>query len=229
LSGGKAIARLNGLLQTHWLPNFVAMHPGAAAAAFTMPPLSEGEAAGFLRALDAGVLEMVKGEDGQETGLSRLIGYRAYYCYPVLFRPVKTEPGVQLWREWLTHASTAARLHLDFGYPRQVLAIEEDSFDIVVHGRHNEPFIAVEVKKSDVELEGMLTRLLELSRTRFDPSCGEKLGNADKKYRGLLAMQPAIFYAVSPGKEAVFDVSYSHDPATALFLHRESLPMFADT
>lgn len=109
------------------------------------------------------------------------------------------------------------------------MAIEEDSFDIVVHGRHNEPFIAVEAKKATAELDVMLSRLQELSRSRFEPSCGQRLGNADKKYRGMLGMQPSIFYAVSPGREAIFDVSYSHDPATAPFLPTESLPPFVQT
>ena len=75
----------------------------------------------------------------------------------------------------------------------------------------------------------MLSRLLELSRGRFEPTCGQKLGNADKKYRGLLSMRPPIFVAVSPEREAVFDVTYSHDPAAALLLLRDKVPRFAET
>lgn len=82
----------------------------------------------------------------------------------MLFRPTKSYPDVQLWREWLTHAAAVARLHLDYGYPKNNVSLDEDSFDVVVHGRHNEPFIAVEVKKTMRELDKMIERLLELSR-----------------------------------------------------------------
>jgi hypothetical protein len=160
------VDRLRELIQTRWLPAFVDDNPGATIGDYHegASPLSSREAGDFLTALDSGVLEMVLNDNGLETGLMRLPGYRAYYCYAVIGRPSSILPDVQLYRELLTHLATAARLHLEFGYPKHALSMDEDSFDVVVHGRHNEPFIAVEVKKQQSELDKMVNRLLELSR-----------------------------------------------------------------
>jgi hypothetical protein len=225
--GNGPVDRLGVLIRRRWLPAFVAANPGTSVDAYHESPVLPQEAAGFLRALDSGVLLMAEDQEGRQTGLGRLPGYRAYYCYPLLYRPVKALPDVYLWREWLTHAAVAARLHLDFGYPKHVLALEEDAFDVVVHGRQNEPLIAVEVKKSAKELTQMVERLHVLSHGTFDPWCGEKLSNSDKKYRGLLALRPPFFWAVSPELEAVFDVTYSHDPSNALLIEREVVPRYA--
>jgi hypothetical protein len=228
-----SLLRLRQLIEQRWLPAFVAANPGTRVDAYQEvpkagPPLLPEEAAGFLRALDEGVLRMVSDEEGRETGLCRLPGYRAYYCYTVIGRPANSLPDVQLWREWLTHVAVAARLHLDYGYPKLSLAIEEDAFDIVVHGSHNEAFIAVEVKKRKLELDSMVARMHELSEQDFDPACGEKLGNWDKKYRGLLGLRVPIFWAVSPVNEYLFDVTYDEDPPRARFNERAELPRFGE-
>jgi hypothetical protein len=175
-----------------------------------VPPQSEitsEEARGFFRAIDAGFFELEK--DGYCR--PRSIRPSTGYCYPLLERPVRAANRVRLWREWLTHASVAASLHLDYGYPRHDIALDVDAFDILVYSPSNQPLIAIEVKKTVAELDAMLKEILALQGQRWELTCRVPLSNAAKKFRSLLALRPAFFLAVAPGVSRAYAVSYPDD------------------
>jgi hypothetical protein len=184
------------------------------------------EAQGFFRAIDAGLFEL------EQDGQCRPVGMRAgYYCYPLLYRPLKAENRVILWREWLTHAAAVASLHLDFHYPRYNIALDVDALDILVYSPSNQPLVAVEAKQSSKLLERMLAEISTLQRHGLELRCNAPpLSNAAKKYRGLLALRPEFFLAVAPGISRAYAVHYPDDRAvqTAELISIEGIPAATD-
>jgi hypothetical protein len=175
--------------------------------------ITEEEARGFLRAVDAGVFE---------------IG-RYGHCYPRGMRPsISSPPGfldwfdkrggkVMVWREWLTHAATPLMLHEEYGYPLHDIALEVDggAFDVLVYSAFNQPFIAVEVKKRVKELDVLISNLHALEGKPFEVTFTKRLTNAEQKFRGLLSLRPVYFLGVAPTvPPRAFKVSYPSDPAT---------------
>ena len=102
-----------------------------------------------------------------------------------------------------------------------------DAFDLLVYSPSNQPLIAVEVKKTVKELDQMLGAMKNLERTGMDLRCDQgRLSNADKKFRGLLAIRPEFFLAVAPGVERHYQVCYRLDltPKTAELIPIERVP-----
>lgn len=219
-SGDSSVDRLDRLIDD-CVPLFA--RPGEPPV-FVAPtvPVTPEEAEGFLRAIDCGLF--VVEPDGQ----CRPVGLRqGYYCYELLYRPSKARNEVRLWREWLTHAAVVARLHLDYGYPTDDLALDVDAFDVLVYSPTNQPLIAVEAKKTAGELEKMVSEMLELEPTGFELQWNQpKLSNAANKFRGLLALRPNFFLAVAPGVERAYAVRYPTDraPKTLQLSQIERIP-----
>lgn len=166
--------------------------------------VTPGEAMGFFRAIDRGFFDV------EPDGRCRPLGLRAgYYCYPLLYRPLRAENRVILWREWLTHAAVVASLHLDYRYPRRDIALDVDAFDALVYSPSNQPLIAVEAKKTAAELEKMLAELNAFQGRTWELRCdAPRLSNAAKKFRGLLALRPKYFLAVAPGDSYAYQIGY---------------------
>lgn len=183
------------------------------------------EARGFLRAIDNRFFEM------EPDGQCGPVGLRqGYYCYGLLYRPLKAGNEVLLWREWLTHAATVASLHLDYGYPCDDIALDVDAFDILVYSRSNQSLIAVEAKKTEKELDAMLAVMKALELTGLEVKCNQpRLSNAAKKFRSLRAIRPEFFLAAAPGVERHYELRHRVDgtPKTAELIPIERIPPFA--
>ena len=173
-------------------------------------PITVGEASGFLRALDAGLFEL----GGNGLFRPRRMRPSNAFCYSLFNWYSKPENTVSLWREWLTHGAAPAILHLDHGYPLHDIALEVDAFDLLVYSPLNQPHIAVEVKKSQAELDRMLGKMHSLTQLRL-PASYRRLANYEQKYRGLLALRPSYFLALAPGISRCFEVCYPPDRTSA--------------
>jgi hypothetical protein len=193
--------------------------PGEDAPEYLQPAveITPEEAQGFFRAIDSRLFEL------EPDAQCRPVGLRAgYYCYELLYRPLKAGSEVRLWREWLTHAGAVASLHLDYRYPRYEIALDVDAFDVLAYSPLNQPLLAVEAKKSSKELDRMLAEMSGLQPPL--------LSNAAKKYRGLLALRPEFFLAVAPGISRAYAVHYPDDRAVqrAELIPIEGIPAATD-
>jgi hypothetical protein len=177
-----------------------------------VPEVTEGEAAGFFRSIDAGFFEV----EDEALCIPRRMRPSTGFCYGLLYLPVKTGPTVALWREWLTQGALPAIAHFDLGYPAHDIALDVDAFDALVFSTANQPLIAVEAKKTTRELDTMIKEMTALVQQPFllrrtPPS----LSNSEQKARSLLALRPSFFLAVAPEKTEAFALSYPPDPTAA--------------
>jgi hypothetical protein len=176
-----------------------------------MTPITEGEAAGFFRSIDAGFFDLE--DDG--LCIPRSMRPSTGFSYPLLSPATKTSSTVALWREWLTHASLPAVLHFDLGYPRCDIALDVDAFDALVFSTHNQPVIAVEAKKAIRELEKTVDEITGIVQQPFRLRRAPRLSNSEQKARSLLALRPRFLLAVAPEHSSAFAVRYPPDPAEA--------------
>jgi hypothetical protein len=185
-------------------------------------PITPGEARAFFRAVDTGLFEVA------DNGMCRPRKMRpgTGYCYPLLSRPLRKVNKVRLWREWLTHASAPAVLHLDYRYPLHDIALDVDAFDVLVYSPLNQPLVAVEVKKTAAELDGLVDRMRVLEKQAFELRFRPRLSNAEQKFRSLLALRPSYFLAIAPDHTRAFEVIHPDDRtyATAELREIEGIP-----
>jgi hypothetical protein len=169
--------------------------------------ITPDEARGFFRAIDAGLFELSAKGHCRPQRMRPSTGY----CYPLLERPNKAENKVKLWREWLTHAAAPAILHLDYGYPLHDIALDLDAFDVVVFSPLNQPLVAVEVKKTSVELDAMLSEMSSFEEQGWELKYDTRPSNAAQKFRSLVALRPEFFLAVAPGASRAYAVTHPAD------------------
>lgn len=174
-------------------------------------PITEGEAAGFFRSIDSGFFDVE--EDG--LCIPRTMRPSTGFSYPLLSLPMRASSTVALWREWLTHASLPAFLHFDLGYARHDIALDVDAFDALVFSVENQPLVAVEAKKTAIELQKTVSEVSQLVEQPFRLRRAPRLSNSEQKARSLLALRPRFFLAVAPGQSSAFAVRYPPDPASA--------------
>jgi hypothetical protein len=216
------LRRLHELIQRS-VPHMA--RPGGGCPAYLEPIVATTpeEAAGFFRAIDAKLFEVEP--DGQCRPSPRL--RQGYYCYGLLYRPLNAFDDVRMWREFLTHAAAVAILHLDYGYRCDDIALDVDSFDLLVYSRSNQPLVAVEVKKTTAELDKMLAAMHGLAAVGLETVCNRrKLSNAHNKFRGLLAIRPKYFLAIAPGDIRALRVRYRTDqlPKSAELVPVDRIP-----
>jgi hypothetical protein len=170
--------------------------------------ITAGEAAGFFAAVDAGLFELTL------TGMCqpRLMRPSTGYGYPLLIWPSRAQNRVVVWREWLTHAAAPLILGRDYCYPFYDMALDVDAFDLLVYSPLNQPYIAVEVKKTSVEVDAMLAGIRTVQEQPFALGVN-RLSNAEQKFRGLLALRPVYFLALAPDSQRAFKVRFPDDPA----------------
>jgi hypothetical protein len=113
--------------------------------------------------------------------------------------------------------AAAARLHFDYGWPQDCIGTQSKKweFDLfTVRPEKNDiEYLAAEVKKSEKELDAMITIMaLYCDGKGSIASIPPAHLNAYKKCLGLLRCRAPLFWAVGPGKRTrIFKVSYSDD------------------
>lgn len=183
------------------------------------------DARDFLRALDA------EPQLVWDLGGCRFRAHRSA-CFQNIFweGPKAVTPrSITLSMEPVITIAWLARLHLDFGWPKECLGTESKKweFDLVAHRPHSDEneYLAGEIKKTRAELEEMLNHL----RMSCDgPADRDQTGmtrlqkNAHKKYLSLVRRRVRYFLAASPGGLGrLFEVN--HEPHDALRLNEVPL------
>jgi hypothetical protein len=165
------------------------------------------DARNFLRALDAQLAEFLP------DGRYRLPQSRAT---EVLFWEgwkSKTPRSITLSLEPLITLASIARLHLDFGWPKQCLGTQPRTwaFDLsaslpsALESEH----IVGEVKKSAAELDALLRDMNYFCATSpsAQPAKGDPRRNAFKKWQRLRDTDSSYFWAIGPGaNDHLFEV-----------------------
>lgn len=130
---------------------------------------------------------------------------------------------ITLWLEPVITIACVARLHLDFGWPLEMIGMQSDgyAFDVATYpsGCLDQMMIAGEVKKTTKELNSLISKLSLCCAEGEHDHC-LNLGsrkNAHKKWVGLNRFRGSIFWAVGPGADnRVFRVIFRDEHAVAL-------------
>jgi hypothetical protein len=187
------------------------------------PPLADWEAKYFLLGLE----EELFGVDGQGQVTSQLLGTPDdTQGYPLFWH----EPP-RLMRENLCQLATATRLIVERGWLRRHVSLEAsrpehrataEGWDLMVRSLAGELLIAVEVKRSRLELEKLIADLRACSRRgpHAHADCGFPQNHPRHEF--YLSQCPAFLWAVAPDGELCFAVK---SEASALALEPlSSLP-----
>ena len=128
----------------------------------------------------------------------------------------KTPRPITLWLEPIITIAAIARLHLDYGWPKDCLGTQSEKweFDVIAFKPQNlqNEYIAGEVKKSSKELDELLINLRKsCAEGDLDLSTATPVRiNAHKKWLGLRRCQAPFFWAIGPGGDSrLFEVFYS--------------------
>lgn len=172
--------------------------------------ISEKDAADFLLALDAGLIEH------QGRGLYRAPRSRASEQFfwsgqkRILPRPVT------LWVEPIITVAALSRLHFEWGWPKELIGTQSQKweFDVAAYRASdpNNEYVACEVKKTTAELEQLVELMQRFSTDRNARNAfkSSKEKNAFRKLQGLQARRASIFWALGPnGASKVFRMTYS--------------------
>ena len=132
-------------------------------------------------------------------------------------RKANTPRTFTLWLEPIITLAAIARMHLDFGCPKELIESQSKpkwAFDVVGYESKSDqnPLIACEVKKSRKEIDVLINYMQLFGR---EPSLSSKLlkgykKNALMKVNALRDRKLGIFWAAGPGRyEKVFSIQYS--------------------
>jgi hypothetical protein len=172
--------------------------------------VSEKDAADFLLALDAGLIEH------QGRGLYQapksLASEQFFWSgkKSVLPRPVT------LWVEPIITVAVLSRLHFKWGWPKELIGTQSRhwEFDVTAY-RASDPsneYVACEVKKTVAEQDQMVELMQRFSTDRDagDALKSTKEINAFRKLKGLQARRASIFWALGPnGANKVYRMTYT--------------------
>ena len=220
-----AVARFSGVLMS-WAERF-ATKSGSPSLTIALPSdFHDDEAAGFLRALDAGILKV---SDLGRCSLPSIHRSGRKPTEPCLFG-IRQETHVYLaWREYITQVGALASLVLDYGWPTKLVALDPRNWEFDVAGFASEAatafmLVAGETKKTEKELSKLLGELLAASESSLTI---ERLGSSEghKKYRGLLKERSPFFWAVAPGVRWAFAVT--HEANAAIVREIADLPSYS--
>jgi hypothetical protein len=172
--------------------------------------VSQKDAADFLRALDAGLVEH------QESGLYRapksLAGEQFFWegKKSILPRPLT------LWVEPIITVAALSRLHFECGWPKELLGTQsrKGEFDVTAYRASDlsNEYLACEVKKTIAEQEQMVELMQRFSTDRDTGGAlkSSKEKNAFRKLKGLQSRRASIFWALGPnGANKVYRMTYT--------------------
>lgn len=166
------------------------------------------DARDFLRALDHNVVSVDSG------GRFRMPQSKTH---EVLFWEHSTlisPRPITLWLEPIITIAAVARLHLDFGWPVEVLGMQsqDSAFDLMAFEPDDlkNEHIAGEVKDRATQLDRLLARMNQCCTEGYSECSAPKTRkNAHRKVVGLKRCRAPIFWAIGPGGDSrVFDVKY---------------------
>ncbi len=182
--------------------------------------ISDLDAQDFLRGLDAGlVTHLGRGQYRASRSITNEQFFRSGAKNTLPRR-------VTLWIEPIIYVAVLARLHFDFGWPSELIGTQSRKweFDVTAYRKADadNEYIACEVKKTLGEIDQMVALMQRFARER-SPAETVKRGketNAYRKYAGLVARRPPVFWAVGPnGANRVFRMTY---PDTAVIFEAVS-------
>lgn len=189
---------------------------------FCADPARRYDLAGFRPDFDK-VVE-VDGEDflgGLDAGLVTLVG-RLYQAprsrageqfFWEHERSITPRP-ITLWLEPIITVAALARLHLDLGWPKELLGTQsvDWAFDVAAY-READPeneHVAGEVKKTTREADRLIEMMQTFGATAPDEAIAGPGRNAYRKVKGLRARRAPLLWVVGPGGYGrVFNVHYS--------------------
>jgi hypothetical protein len=211
-SNSAALTEFRRRLLDQWLPAYCndprRRYPleGFSEASVSM---SSRDAQDFLRAIDYKVVTVDSG------GRFRMPQSKTH---EVIFWEHSTHVSprpITLWLEPVITIAAVARLHLDFGWPIQLLGIQSEdwAFDFTAFKPTDlkSEYIAGEVKGTSRQLERLLTNLHKCcAEGDLECSAPKARKNAHRKMLGLKRCHAPVFWALGPDREGyVFEVSYS--------------------
>lgn len=172
------------------------------------PPLADWEAKYFFLGLEEGLFEVdEKGRVGSDllAAPDETAAYRLFWHEPP-----------RLLRENLCQLATAARLILERGWLRRHVTLaasrqehraSTEGFDLAVRSLAGGVLIAVEVKRSRLELEKLIADLRACSRRgpHAHADCGFPQNHPRHEFH--LSTPPAYLWAVAPDGELCFAVN----------------------
>jgi hypothetical protein len=179
--------------------------------------LPETDIADFLRGWEAELLTHI------DNGLYRATHSGASEQFFWSGKKANTPRTFTLWIEPIITLGVLARMHLDFGWPKSLIASQSkrdwafDAFALESEPRNDlkndDPrlLIACEVKKTRKEIDSLIDDMQWFGRYPSPTTTGLNSAkkNAFRKVKALRACRPSIFWAVGPGRyEKVFSVAY---------------------
>lgn len=174
--------------------------------------VSDRDAVDFVRAWDAGLVEH------QGRGMYR--APRSAASEQFFWHGRKRDEGrtLTLWLEPIITVAALGRLHLDFGWPRELLGTQsrDYAFDIVaVDAATTRERVAGEVKKTEAEVTQLIAFMLEFSGSGKPLPASQNLRgkalNALRKVQALSARRVPFFWAIGPnGMHRLFAVTYDN-------------------
>jgi len=215
------LAEFTNRLTTEWLPTFCEdpkrNYPkdGFRRSSIKVSPV---DARDFLRALDLGIVN--------DSGGGRYRAPRTHAFEQLFWTWTNAEhpKPISLWLEPIITIAAVARLHLQYGWPKECLGTQSKknwAFDLFVVRPESgdSEYIAGEAKKTTREID-QLVSYMRLSCVEGDIDCSavsQSRRNAHKKWIGLRQSRAPIFWAVGPGNNSrLFTVTYSSEGPVSL-------------
>ena len=172
--------------------------------------VTERDAADFLLALDAGLIEH-KGRGRYRAPRSR--GSEQFFWSG---RKGVLPRSVTLWVEPIITVAALSRLHFKWGWPKELIGTQSQKweFDLAAYRASDlgNEYVACEVKKTLAEQDDLIEIMQRFSSDR---DAGNALNssrekNAFRKLKGLQARRAPIFWALGPnGVNKIFRVTYT--------------------
>jgi hypothetical protein len=190
--------------------------PGPHSGLRISPPLAQWEAFYFVRGLE----EYVFAADAQGGVNSDLLPSSAEAEeQPTRYQLFSHEPP-RLLRESVCQLAAAARLIVERGWPKKNLVLEPsraehrataESFDLSVRLLADEILIAVEVKRSRLELEKLVADLRACSRRgpHVHSDCGFPQNHPRHEF--CMSKRPAYLWAIAPDGEICCAARYEEN------------------
>lgn len=183
------------------------------------PPLGIEESKYFLLGLETGLF--LAGEAGSvqsELCHPSSTGSTGRSSHPI-FRHDPLPP--RLFREGICQLSAASSLILKRGWPRNHILLEPDfqdgcgisyGIDILVQPPAGPILVGVEIKRSAVELEKMITDLQMCCKRGPHPKDDCGFPQNHPKYEFCAFYQPIYFLGIAPDAEVCFRMNYGQGP-----------------
>lgn len=211
-----------------WASNY-AKEKGLEQFTLLLTDLHEDEAIGFLKAIKSGILVV------NDIGGCELPNIHRADRKPTepssIFGKKKENVVFITWREYVTQVGAVATLVTDYGWPVELVALDprDWTFDVAgLQAASKDSFmvIAGEAKKTKKELLLLLKQMNEASYSKLSVLASKSVTkDGHKKYMGLLQERPLYFWAMAPGINKYFKLSYEKD--LVIMNEIETLPNYS--